>query len=127
MDIDMDSHLVRRLEVVETGRRRRWSLEAKRRIVEESLAPGVTASSVARCHGISPAHLFLWRKAHREGGLSGSWPTTFAPLRIEEGFAGRGPESGRMEVVTSNGRRVIVGPGVDLAVLVRLVGALERA
>jgi len=122
----MGSHQVRRLEVVETGRRRRWSLEAKRRIVEESLVEGVTASSVARRHGISPAHLFLWRKAHREGALSGSWPT-FAPLRIEEGSPARAPEGGRMEVVASNGRRVIVGADVDVAALVRLVEALERA
>jgi transposase len=122
MDIDMDSHQVRRLEVVETGRRRRWSLEAKRRIVEESLVPGMSASSVARRHGISPSHLFLWRKAHREGGLSGTWPT-FAPVTVEA----PGPAGGRMEIVTANGRRLIVGPDVDPAALVRLVEALERA
>lgn len=118
----MDSHQVRRLEVVETGRRRRWSLEAKRRIVEESLVPGMSASSVARRHGISPSHLFLWRKAHREGGLSGTWPT-FAPVTVEA----PGPAGGRMEIVTANGRRLIVGPDVDPAALVRLVEALERA
>lgn len=117
----MDSHLVRRLEVVETGRRRRWSLEAKRRIVEESLVPGMSASAVARRHGISPSHLFLWRKAHRHGALSGTWPA-FAPVTVEAPGLG-----GRVEIVTGNGRRLIVGPDVDLAALVRLVEALERA
>ena len=121
----MDSHQVRRLEVVETGRRRRWSLEAKRRIVEESLVEGMTASSVARRHGISPAHLFLWRKAHREGGLTGSWPT-FAPVTIDDAAPEGSAAGGRMEIALGNGRRVIVGAGVDLAALVRLVGALER-
>ena len=72
MDIDLERHQVRRLEVIETGRRRRWSVEAKRRIVEESLVLGVTASSVARRHGISPGHLFLWRKALGRRGLAGS-------------------------------------------------------
>jgi transposase len=124
MDIDMDRHEVRRLEVVETGRRRRWSLEAKRRIVEESLVPGMTASSVARRHGISPSHLFLWRKAHRQGALSGTWPA-FAPVTVEA--AALGLMGGRVEIVTGNGRRVIVGPDVDLAALVRLLEALEGA
>jgi len=126
MDIDMDSCLVRCLEVVETGRRRRWSVEAKRRIVEESLAEGVTASSVARRHGISPAHLFLWRKAHRESGLSGSWPT-FAPVTVDSGRLVGGSAGGRMEIVAGNGRRVIVGADVDVAALVRVLGALEQA
>lgn len=122
----MDSCLVRRLEVVEPGRRRRWSVEAKRRIVEESLAEGVTASAVARRHGISPAHLFLLRKAHRESGLSGSWPT-FAPVTVDSGRLAGGSAGGRMEIVAGNGRRVIVGADVDVAALVRVLGALEQA
>jgi transposase len=48
------------------GRRRRWSDEAKGRIVAESYAPGAVASEVARRHDISPRHLFIWRKAARE-------------------------------------------------------------
>jgi hypothetical protein len=53
MDIDIAyPQQVRRLEVVETGRRRRWPAEVKARIVEESLQAGVSASSVARRHGI---------------------------------------------------------------------------
>ena len=55
MDIDMGSQIVRRLDVVDTGRRRRWSPERKLQIVQESYAPGATASSVARLHGISAA------------------------------------------------------------------------
>jgi len=122
----MDSHQVRGLEVVETGRRRRWSVEAKRGIVEESLVPGMKASSVARRHGISPSHLFLWRKAYREGGLTGSWPT-FAPVTIGAAAADHGAAAGRIEVALGNGRRVIVGPDVDLGRVVRLLEALERA
>jgi hypothetical protein len=38
MDIDSDSVQVSRLEVINTGRRRRWSVSEKRRIVEESLS-----------------------------------------------------------------------------------------
>jgi transposase len=54
---------------VGVGRRRRWSDEAKGRIVAESYAPGAVVSEVARRHDISPQHLFIWRKAARAGQL----------------------------------------------------------
>ena len=58
---------VRRIEVFTTkGRRREWSLEAKARIVIESLEPGVVVSEVARRHGINPQQLFGWRSQVRE-------------------------------------------------------------
>src|SRR6266436_2755385 len=52
------------------GRRRRWSVEAKGRVVAESYAPGAVVSEVARRHEIAPQHLFAWRKAARSGGLA---------------------------------------------------------
>jgi len=55
---------------VGVGRRRRWTDEAKGRIVAESYAPGAVVSEVARRHDISPQHLFVWRKAARAGMLS---------------------------------------------------------
>src|SRR3954452_12305550 len=72
MDIDIHRNLGVRLVVVETGRRRRWTEEAKRRIVEESFSPGASASSVARRHGLSPAHLFAWRRLYRRSTETGS-------------------------------------------------------
>nr|WP_247767703.1 transposase [Bradyrhizobium sp. 172] len=54
----MDSHKrstqLERLEVVETGRRRRWSDDEKLRIVSESFEAPRAISSTARRHGISP-------------------------------------------------------------------------
>jgi transposase len=57
------------IEVI-TGvqRRRRWSLQEKLRLVEESLQPGMSVSYVARKHGVSPSLLFRWRKLVDEGG-----------------------------------------------------------
>ena len=66
MDRRKDSAQVQRLEVVELGRRRRWSAEAKLRIVEESFAGWRQASATARRHGISPSLLFAWRKVYRK-------------------------------------------------------------
>jgi transposase len=62
------------------GRRRRWSEDIKGRIVAESYAPGAVVSEVARRHGISPQHLFAWRKAARAGLLS--LPADEAPLFV---------------------------------------------
>jgi len=42
--------------------RRRWSCEAKARILEEAMTRGVNVSAVARAHGLSPQQLFAWRR-----------------------------------------------------------------
>ena len=50
--------------------RRRWSVEAKGRVVAKSYAPEAVVSEVARRHEIAPQHLFAWRKAARSGRLA---------------------------------------------------------
>ena len=58
-----------RIEVITgTARRRSWSAERKLRIIEESLAPGETISSVARRNGVAPNLLYRWRRLMSEGG-----------------------------------------------------------
>ena len=53
---------LQRIEVITgVGRRRRWTPEAKARIVQESQQPGAVVSEVARRHGLSPQQLFGWR------------------------------------------------------------------
>jgi transposase len=65
---------------VGAGRRRRWSDEAKGRIVVESFMPGAVVSEVARRHDMSPQHLFGWRKAARAGLLTS--PADKAPTFV---------------------------------------------
>lgn len=49
----------RRFEVITgVGRRRRWSVEEKARIVAESLDPATTASAVARRYRLHASQLF---------------------------------------------------------------------
>lgn len=59
---------ISRLEVVATGSRRRWTPEAKQRIIEESLVVPQSVSATARRHGMSASQLFTWRRLVRDGG-----------------------------------------------------------
>ena len=45
---------------------RKFTLSEKIAIVRESLVPGVSASHVARSHGIAVNVLYYWRKAYRD-------------------------------------------------------------
>jgi len=45
---------------------RRFTLSQKIAIVRESMAPGVSASHVARKHGLAVNVLYYWRKAYKD-------------------------------------------------------------
>jgi len=123
-----DDFPVQRLEVVNTGRRRRWTLAEKLRIVEESFRGERQVSATARRHDIPPSLLFSWRKQLCGAGRGGETPSGFARALVvpETASATAGASSaGRMEVVTATGRRIIVGADVDAAALARVVAVLE--
>jgi transposase len=65
MDSDKRSAQVERLEVVETGRRRRWSEDEKLKIVLESLQVPRQVAATARRYGISRSLLLRWRRSFR--------------------------------------------------------------
>jgi transposase len=56
--------------ITSVQRRRRFSAEEKRALVEEVEQSGSSISAVARKYGINPNQLFRWRKLMREGALS---------------------------------------------------------
>ena len=61
----------RPIEVITSvQRRRRWSAEEKRAMVEEAEQPGSSVSLVARKYGVNPNQIFNWRRLMREGALS---------------------------------------------------------
>ena len=67
------------------GKQRRWSMEAKARIVAETLVKGATVSAVGEFYGISPNRISEWRRWAREGKLV--FPTLddvdFVPVALE--------------------------------------------
>ena len=77
--------------------RRSWAVAEKRRIVEETLLPGVSVATVARRHDINANLLFSWRRqAHLGGTASGSVtatpePAEFVPIGVFERAADEGP------------------------------------
>jgi transposase len=125
MDDPTDTRHISRLAIVDTGRRRRWSAAEKLRIVEESFSGPRLASATARRHGISNQLLFAWRKAYREGQL-GDIPG-FVPAMIIPEQPKKGSKLGgsRIEIVSANGRRVIVDCDVDVETLLRIMRGLE--
>ena len=131
----MDSHKhsteVERLEVIETGRRRRWSDDEKLRIVLESLQTPRAISSTARRHGISRSLLVTWRRSFRpEPTCPGAQQAGFVPVMVAAAETAptmdAAPASGRMVIVVGKDRRVIVDTSVDAAALARVLQVLER-
>jgi transposase len=120
----------------------------KRRIIAESQIGRRQVSATARRHGLSASQLFTWLRLDREGRLLeddeaaafapvliGSAPSTSSfpslPRRLEA--VENSPPSpcsitalGRIEIVLTCGRRVMVDNGVDCVALARVLAVLER-
>ena len=115
---------VRRLEVITgAGGRRRWSAGEKARILEEAMAPGAVVSEVARRHGMSPQHLYTWRRqARREAG---DHPLAFTPVVVapDPPQPAACPEA--VIEIAVEGAIIRVPPGVDGATLALVLHALK--
>ena len=122
-------------------RRRRWSDAQKRQIVAETHEPGVSVPMVAQRYNLNANQIFRWRRLFREAERAGV-AGRFVPVVVEgvpgheadaatmrppsEGVVSEGaPAAGRMEIVLSGGRRVIVDHTVDGAALSRVIAVLE--
>jgi transposase len=61
---------VRRLEIIDTGRRRRFTAEAKFKILEEGFSgDGRQVSATAEKYGVSRLQLYNWRKLAQASDL----------------------------------------------------------
>ena len=117
---------VRRLEVITgAGGRRRWSADEKARILEEATAPGAVVSEVARRNGMSPQHLFTWRRqARREAD---NHPLAFTPVVVSPDTPQPTPAAGREAIIeiVVEGAVIRVPRGVDGATLALVLQALK--
>jgi transposase len=130
--LDPEGREVRRLEVI-TGAlgRRRWSDEAKARIVAESLAPGVVVSEVARRHDLRPQQLFAWRRQARQGDLAlPAEDLAFVPVvrtAAEAPAAKTSAPPATMIEVALGDVVVRVPPAVDGRLLAKVLRAVKAA
>ena len=111
-------------------RRRYWTRDEKRRIVEESLEDGASAADVARRYDLYANLLFTWR---RQLGMEPQEPNEAAPMLpvtiVSEAAvpeASLSGAAGQMEFVLSEGDRIIVWGDVETVALSRVLKALSR-
>lgn len=151
---DEDTHTIGRksgrrprIELITRGERRRiWTPEQKREIVEESLQPGTTPTAVARKHAISSGLLYTWRQQVLgiQGGAVMRSSPSFARVEVSDvpaqldapdrtlpnSTTSRAPASlarpdGLIEIVLTGGIVVRIDAHVDGRALRRVLGALE--
>jgi len=109
-------------------RRRSWTREEKRRIVDESLREGASIAEVARRHELNANLLFTWRRRMGVGSTERKDPMEIVPVTIARGLSAEGhcPDAaGQMEIVLSEGDRIIVWGDVETAALTRVLKALS--
>jgi transposase len=114
-------------------RRRRWTTAEKLRIVEESLAPGVSVVEVARRHDVHRNLITVWRRQVRTGALvCAAEPMQRRNDEVRFAAVSVGPDRqplpygsyGAIEIEFAAGVRVRITGAVDAATLSAVVAAL---
>jgi transposase len=129
MDSDRRSAQVERLELVDTGRRRRWSEDEKLKIVLESLQAPRQVAATARRYGVSRSLLLRWRRSFRPEPKEAARQAGFVPaMVVPESGATAGPvgpaSGGAIEIEFAAGARMRITGAVDAATLTAVVTAL---
>jgi transposase len=131
MDSNTHSVQVARLEVIDSGRRRRWSDEEKLKIVLESLGAPRQVSATARRYGIARSQLAQWRRLFRSERTeaveetSGFVPAVVVPESepVRAAPVGSAAE-GMIEIEFASGARMRITGAADAAALRAAVEAL---
>ena len=126
MDSDRRSAQVERLEVVDTGRRRRWSEDEKLKIVLESLQAPRQVAATARRYGVSRSLLLRWRRSFRPEPKAAAQPGFVPAMVVAEATSGpvQSVGGGTIEIEFAAGTRMRITGSVDAATLKAAVAAL---
>lgn len=114
-----------------SDKRRRYTETFKRKVVAEASVAGVSASAVARRHGLNANLVFNWRRR-----FGGDPPVSFVPaVIVPEETVGKPtdrdqsglsePSPGRLEIICHGGRGIVVAGDFDVGVLMRLLAVVE--
>jgi len=108
--------------------RRCWAEALKREIVAASLAPGASASVVARRYDVNANQVFAWRKLY--GAVAEAPPVPrLVPVTVTPDAPAAPspwPSAGMIEIALPGGYCVRVGCGVTASALRPVPDALER-
>jgi transposase len=130
MDSDKRSAQIERLEVVEMGRRRRWSEGEKLKIVLETLQAPRQVSATARRYAVSRSLLLKWRRSFRAeqkdaaGRQIGFVPATVIAESEPAIPASTPVSSGTIEIEFASGARMRIEGAVDTATVTSAIAAL---
>lgn len=141
LDLTLEpARTVRRVEIINgIGGRRRWSVDDKAGIVEETLVAGAVVSEIARRHGLSPQQLFGWRRAARRSAGDGAdaGRPRFVPAVVEQPTpapigkqrkprrVGRGGGATGIIEMEIGGVTVCVGRGAEAKMVAAVIHALK--
>jgi transposase len=111
------------------GGRRRWTVDDKARIVEETLEPGASVSVVARRHGLTPQQVFAWRREARQRSEEAG--PSFIPAMVELAST---PRRRRQQAAAPmaaieldiGGVRVRIGDGAKASIVSAVIRALKE-
>jgi transposase len=120
---------VRRIEVITgAGGRRRWTVDDKARIVEETLEGGASVSVVARRHGLTPQQVFAWRREARQRSEEAG--PSFIPAMVELASTPRRrrQQAAPMAAIELDigGVRVRIGDGAKASIVSAVIRALKE-
>jgi transposase len=142
-DLEVDTKVESSVSVIRSAAirsRRRWSVQEKVRIVQETLEGDVSVPVVARRHSMNANQLFIWRSQYRRGELAaadgGDRAVKLLPVQVEtpvvpQNKVGVSEESavgtgGCMEIQIAGGRHVKIWGQIDAKALRVLVRELLR-
>ena len=105
-------------------RRRRWTVEVKRRIAEESFEASASVAQLSQKYAVNANQIFQWRKQYREGRLENSTSINLLPVTVSREAVvpaanprnGSCQGAGSLKIELPKGTLRIAG-SVDLAVL----------
>jgi transposase len=110
------------------GGRRRWTVDDKARIVEETLEAGITVSVVARRHGLTPQQLFGWRREARQRSEEAGPQFVPAVVEVPSTQRRRRHQAGPMAAIELeiDGVRVRIGDGAKASIVSAVIRALKE-
>jgi transposase len=114
-----------------SGRRRYWTAEEKRRIVELTLSSSQSVASLARQHGVNANQVFYWRKLYHAGQLGGESAADAPSLRLLPVSVDNEEPSGTKASETEQATHESAEPPLTMNIefpggaLVSLVGAVD--